>query len=280
MGFFDDFMDFFTADIVPSAVSLGVSTVAPQIVPAAAPFLSTPLGAGITSAAGRLGGEFVGSQLSDQEFNLGNALTRAGIQGVTTALVTPAGAGSDPNVNVPTLGEEFGFQLDADTGQVIPTAGASDDFFSTDTFATGINRATGLFGDTAASALRKGFVDVPFANVAGAVAPSFVAPLFESPETQSIPRASDQQFRPAQGTTSAVVLPQTGQVTPPTNVIESTNIVTDTPELPSGVTLGDDGTGLSSFLVRDRVTGEDTRVSGIGNNFAARLSRRAAGGFG
>lgn len=272
MGFWDDFTDYFYADVVPAAVSLGVSAVAPEVVPAAASYLSTPLGAGITSAAGRLGGEYVGSQLSDQEFNLGNALTRAGIQGATTYLMTPA-------QNAPTLGEEYGFELGSD-GQVIPTAGASDDFFSTDTVASGVNKATELFGQAAGDYLREGFVNVPFGRVAGAVAPSFVAPLFESPETQSIPRASDQQFRQAQGTTSAVVLPQTGQVTPPTNVIESTNIVSDTPELPSGVTLGDDGTGLSSFLVRDRVTGEDTRVSGIGNNFAARLSRRTAGGFG
>ncbi|MBG18106.1 MAG: hypothetical protein CMB77_07140 [Euryarchaeota archaeon] len=273
MGFWDDFTDYFTADVVPAAVSLGVSAAAPHVVPTSvAPYLSTPLGAGLTSAAGRLGGEYVGSQLSDQEFNLGNALTRAGIQGATTYILTP------PEGKAPTLGKQYGFDLE--DGQVIPTAGASDDFFSTDTVASGVNKATGMFGQTAGDYLREGFVNVPFARVAGAVAPSFVAPMFESPETQSIPRASDQQFSPAQGTTSAVVLPQTGQVTPPTNVIEATNIVTDQPALPSGVTLGDEGTGLSSFLVRDRVTGEDTRVSGIGNNFAARLSRRAAGGFG
>ena len=122
MGFWDDFTDYFTADVVPAAVSLGVSHVAggympPEVVDT----LGAPLTAGLTSAAGRLGGEYVGSQISDQEFNLGNALTRAGIQGATTYLFTP------PEGNAPTLGEEFGFDLE--DGQVIPTAGASDDFF-------------------------------------------------------------------------------------------------------------------------------------------------------
>ena len=88
MGFFDDFMDFFTADIVPAAVSLGVSQVAGPLIPTeVSSALGTPLTAGLTSAAGRLGGEFVGSQISDQEFNLGDALTRAGIQGATTYLL-------------------------------------------------------------------------------------------------------------------------------------------------------------------------------------------------
>ena len=275
MGFWDDFTDYFVADVVPAAVSLGVSQVAGNYIPTeVVDTLGAPLTAGLTSAAGRLGGEYVGSQMSDQEFNLGDALTRAGIQGATTYLFTPQAN----TVDKTGFGEAFDLDV---AGNEIVAPGSDDGFFSSQTLADAGNFVADRLPASLGADFRTGFVsNVPFANVAGAVAPSFVAPMFESPETQSIPRASDQQFSPAQGTTSAVVLPQTGQVTPPTNVIEATNIVTDQPALPSGVTLGDEGTGLSSFLVRDRVTGEDTRVSGIGNNFAARLSRRAAGGFG
>lgn len=276
MGFWSDFTDYFTADVVPAAVSLGVQTVAGGHVPVVG---NPAITSGLTAAGGRLAGEYVGSKVGGHEFNLGNALTRAGIEGATNYIFT----NSDPNVPQKTLGDEFGFEVIGDEFGGITKYGKprdfSEDFFSADTLIQGAGDALDYLPNSMASAARTGLVDVPFGRAIGAVAPSVIAPLFESPETQSVPRASDQQFNAAQGTTSAVALPSTGQVTPTTNTVEATNITTDVPSLPSGVSLGDDGTGLSSFLVRDRNTGQQRRVTGTGNNFAASLARRAAGGF-
>jgi len=283
MGFWSDFTDYFTADVVPAAVSLGVQSVAGPYVGSLG--FNPAVTSGLTAAGGRLAGEYVGSQMGGQEFNLGNALTRAGIEGATNYIFT----NSDPNARQTTLGDEFGFTtgenyLNADPGlyavdKYSQPRNWSDDFFSADTVVQGADKALGYLPDSMASAARTGLVNVPFGRAIGAVAPSVIAPLFETPETQSAPRASDQQFNAAQGTTSAVALPSTGQVTPPTNTVEATNITTDVPSLPSGVSFGDDGTGLSSFLVRDRNTGQQRRVTGTGNNFASSLARRAAGGF-
>lgn len=289
MGFWSDFTDYFTADVVPAAVSLGVQTVAGGYVPN---IVNPAVTSGLTAAGGRLAGEYVGSKVGGHEFNLGNALTRAGIEGATNYIFTDSEKALGKQK---TLGQEFGFKDDsyfsdwpgAEPGfypvnrgpNPTRSRGWSEDFLSADTLIKGADKALGYLPDSMASAARTGLVNVPFGRAIGAVAPSVIAPLFETPETQSAPRASDQQFNAAQGTTSAVALPSTGQVTPTTNTVEATNITSDVPSLPSGVSFGDDGTGLSSFLVRDRNTGQQRRVTGTGNNFASSLARRAAGGF-
>ena len=270
MGFWSDFKSVFADEAIPTAVSIALPAILPSVAPAISSFTSTPVGRAVTHGASRLAGEYAGSKLGGKEFDLKNAGTRAAIQAGTTYLMTPSDAYKDT-----TLGEELGYGYNKDTGNIFAKGGElSDGAFSSQKFAETANLIPG------ASTLREGLVDVPFGTALGAVAPSVIAPFFESPETQSIPLASNnEQFAPAQGTSAAVALPSTGEVTPNVNVIEATNITTDVPSLPSGVTLGDQESGFGSFLVRDRVTGQQRRVSG-GRDFAQRLSRRAAGGFG
>jgi len=262
MGFWSDFTDYFVDNAVPIAASVAAPAVVGSF-DATAPLVQSSLGNALVTGAGRFAGEAAAAGISGRDFDPTDALINAGITAGTTYILSPS--------------KKFRTDDDGNFFDDRKTLGGVFEDLESDltSFDQTVNEFSPIELNTA------GYVsNIPFADAAGAFAPTFARALFPSgPSSPGVTAPSAQQFDAAQGTTSSVALPSTGQVTPTLNVVEASNITTDVPSLPSGVTLGDQQTGSFSTLVKDRNTGNMRRVNTGGTNFASRLARRQAGGF-